>query len=518
MQEILINIEAGERRVAILASKKLEWYFVERIADKRIVGNIYKGKVGAVLEGMGAAFIDCGLEKNGFLYVADITAPASEDEDSELFPSNGDTHHEESSPPHVRDAHHSRRSEAASGAVKIGDLLKKGQDILVQIVKEELGTKGARLTTHITLPGRYLVLMPMSKRIGVSRRIRDDQERHRIKTLLHELNPPKDMGLVARTAAVGHDKRDFLRDINYLIDTYSRVNRFAKNRSAPSLVFEELDLSCKIIRDFLTDETQKVIVDDKMEFKRLRAFASRIDAKLRDKIVFYKEPVPLFEKYDIEKEIDKLFERKIFLKCGGYITVEQTEGMVAIDVNSGKFTGRKNLEDTVYKVNCEAAEEVARQIRLRDIGGIIVIDFIDMEFQHRRREVFSILQHALKKDRAKTQVVSMSDLDIVEMTRQRVRRSLESVSYNNCPYCMGKGMVKSAATMVIIALRKLKAFLRTHRSRRMNVEIMVHPYVAQRLVNEDAPSLDFLKRSFRGRISVVSDDTLHVEDVKIEGA
>jgi ribonuclease G len=332
---------------------------------------------------------------------------------------------------------------------------------------------------------------------------------------LHELKPPDDIGLVARTAAEGADKRDFLKDVNYLLDTYNRINRLAKEKDAPALLYEELDLSLKVIRDFLTDNTHKVIVDDKEEFKKLRAFTARIAPRLINKVVFYKEDTPLFEKFEAEKEIDKLFERKIYLKCGGHITIEQTEGMVAIDVNSGKFTGKKNLEDTVFKVNKEAAEEIARQIRLRDIGGIIVIDFIDMESQQHRREVFGILQGALKADRARTNVISMSDLDIVEMTRQRVRKSLESVSYQNCPYCDGKGMVKSDPTMVIMALRKLKAYLRTQCSRRA-VELKVHPRIAQRLVMEDAPSLDFLRNRFRRRIAVVADDTLHVEEVNIE--
>lgn len=518
MQEILINIEAGERRVAILRSKRLEWYFVERLPEKRIAGNIYKGKVNSVLDGIGAAFVDCGLEKNGFLYVSDITAPVSEEDypDFSLFSNGGRTGgKEQPNPDTFRDTKFPKKDNKISSEVKISDILKKGQDILVQVEKEQIGTKGARLTTHITLPGRYLVLMPTTKRIGVSRRIKDEQERRKIRTILQELKLPKDMGLVARTAAAGCSKREFLRDINYLLDTYNRINRLARQKSAPSLLFEELNLSLKIIRDFLTEETVRLIVDDKGEYKKLKHFTAKIAPRLKNRIYFHKEDIPLFEKYNIEREIDKLFERKIFLKCGGYITIEQTEGMVAIDVNSGKFTGKKSLEETVFKVNCEAAEEVARQLRLRDVGGIVIIDFIDMESRQHRKEVFSILQKALKKDKAKTHIVSMSELDIVEMTRQRIRKSLESASYQNCPYCEGRGRVKSVATMAIIAARKLKAFLRSHRARGVAVELSVHPYVAQRLVKEDTPSLDFIRRSFKRRISVVADDSLHIADVKI---
>ena len=496
MQDILINIEAGERRVAILRDKKLEWYFVERITEKRIVGNVYKGVVTSVLNGMGAAFVDFGLEKNGFLYIDDIIPQEIEDEDAEPLPKEkAKRHHNHST--------------------KISDIVKKGQEVLVQVEKEPLGTKGARLTTHISLPGRYLVLMPTSKRHGVSRKIKDDKERLRIKTILNEIKLPEEMGLVARTAAEGCDKRDFLRDVSYLLDTYNRIHKASKKETAPALLFEELDLGLKIIRDFLNQDTLSVVVDEKQEFKRLKVFTQRIVPKYRNKVNFHNDNVPLFEKHNVEKEIDKLFERKIFLKCGGYITIEQTEGMIAIDVNSGRFTGKRNLEDTIFKVNKEAAEEIARQLRLRDIGGIVIIDFIDMESSARRKETLFILQNALKKDKARTNIISFSELNIVEMTRQRVRKSLESVSYENCPYCQGKGMVKSDEAMVTSVLRNLKSFIKSNRKKQL-IEVHVHPRIAQRLVNQDALAIDSLKRLFRRRISVVSDDTLHIEESRIK--
>ena len=496
MQDILINIEAGERRVAILRDKKLEWYFVERITEKRIVGNVYKGVVTSVLNGMGAAFVDFGLEKNGFLYIDDIIPQEIEDEDAEPLPKE------------KAKRHHNHNT-------KISDIVKKGQEVLVQVEKEPLGTKGARLTTHISFPGRYLVLMPTSKRHGVSRKIKDDKERLRIKTILNEIKLPEEMGLVARTAAEGCDKRDFLRDVSYLLDTYNRIHKASKKETAPALLFEELDLGLKIIRDFLNQDTLSVVVDEKQEFKRLKVFTQRIVPKYRNKVNFHNDNVPLFEKHNVEKEIDKLFERKIFLKCGGYITIEQTEGMIAIDVNSGRFTGKRNLEDTIFKVNKEAAEEIARQLRLRDIGGIVIIDFIDMESSARRKETLFILQNALKKDKARTNIISFSELNIVEMTRQRVRKSLESVSYENCPYCQGKGMVKSDEAMVTSVLRNLKSFIKSNRKKQF-IEVHVHPRIAQRLVNQDALAIDSLKRLFRRRISVVSDDTLHIEESRIK--
>jgi ribonuclease G len=496
MQDILINIEAGERRVAILRDKKLEWYFVERIAEKRIVGNVYKGVITSVLNGMGAAFVDFGLGKNGFLYVDDIIPQELDDDDIELPPDK-------------------RPKRRHSGHAKISDIVKKGQEVIVQVEKESLGTKGARLTTHLSLPGRYLVLMPTSRKNGVSRKIKDDKERLRIKAILNEIKLPDGMGLVARTAAEGCDKRDFLRDVSYLLDIYNRIIKSAKKEHAPALLFEEFDIGLKIIRDFLNNDTSAVLVDEKQEFKRLKSFTHRIVPKYRNKVSFHGDNVPLFEKHNVEKEIDKLFERKIFLKCGGYITIEQTEGMIAIDVNSGRFTGKKNLEDTIFKVNKEAAEEVARQLRLRDIGGIVIIDFIDMESASRRKETLSILQNALRKDKARTNIISFSELNIVEMTRQRVRKSLESVSYENCPYCQGKGMVKSDEAMVTSILRKLKSFIKTNRKKQV-VEVYVHPRIAQRLVNQDAPAIDNLKRLFRRRVTVVSDDTLHIEEAKIK--
>jgi ribonuclease G len=496
MQDILINIEAGERRVAILRDKKLEWYFVERINEKRIAGNVYKGIITSVLNGMGAAFVDCGLDKNGFLYVDDIIPQEIDDDDAEPLPRQKPRRHQKHN-------------------TKISDIVKKGQEVLVQVEKESLGTKGARLTTHISLPGRYLVLMPTSKRNGVSRKIKDDKERLRIKSILNNIKLPDGMGLVARTAAEGCDKRDFLRDVSYLLDTYNRINKASKKEKAPVLLFEEFDIGLKIIRDFLNNDTLSVAVDDKQEFKRLKAFTQRIVPKYRSRVIFHNDNIPLFEKHNVEKEIDKLFERKIFLKCGGYITIEQTEGMIAIDVNSGRFTGKKNLEDTIFKVNKEAAEEVARQLRLRDIGGIVIIDFIDMESSARRKETLSILQNALRKDKARTNIISFSELNIVEMTRQRVRKSLESVSYKNCPYCEGKGMVKSDEAMATSVLRKLKSFIKLNRKKQA-IEVYVNPRIAQRLVNQDAPAIDNLKRLFRCRISVVSDDALHIEEVRIK--
>ncbi|MFA5069040.1 MAG: Rne/Rng family ribonuclease [Candidatus Omnitrophota bacterium] len=494
-QDILINIEAGERRVAILRDKKLEWYFVERVSEKRIVGNIYKGVVTSVLNGMGAAFVDFGLGKNGFLYVDDIIPQDVDEDDAEPAPRKKNNRHR----------HNTR----------ISDIVKKGQEVMVQAEKESLGTKGARLTTHLSLPGRYLVLMPSLGRNGVSRKIKDDKERSRIKSILNEIKLPDGIGLVARTAAEGCDKRDILRDVNYLLDTYNKINKAFKEQQAPALLFEEYDIGLKMIRDFLNKDTVSIMVDEKQEFKRLKAFTQRIAPKYRNRIGFHNANLPLFEKFNIEAEIDRLFERKIFLKCGGYITIEQTEGMIAIDVNSGRFTGKKNLGDTIFKVNREAAEEIARQLRLRDIGGIVIIDFIDMELAAQRKETLSILQEALKKDKARTNIISFSELNVVEMTRQRVRKSLESVSYENCPYCRGKGMVKSDEAMVTLVLRKLKSFIKTNRKKK-DIEVCVHPKIASRLVNQDAPAIDNLKRLFRRRVLVVSDETLHIEEINIK--
>jgi len=493
-KQILINVEAGERRVAIIANGKLDDYFVERLDQKVVVGNIYKGEVSSVVPGIGAGFINYGIEKNGFLYVSDATDAMLDYEDSEIL--------------------YDAAAKKSKSSLKIQDLIKKGQQVLVQVVKEELGTKGARLTTNISIPGRYLVFMPNSGKIGVSRRIRDDKERKRIKDILKSFKLPTGGGLIARTAASGSNKNDLARDVKYLTRQWAQI-KAASKKTAPILVWHELDLVSKVLRDVLTEEVDKIIIDEKTEFKRKTRVLTNFSPAFKSCIEFYKGNEPLFAKYGVEKEIDKIFHRKVFLKCGGYITIEQTEGMVAIDVNSGRFIRKKNPEDTIYRVNIEAAAEVAKQLRLRDVGGIIITDFIDMANAQHRKDLYNTLQKELKKDRAKTHIASYSELDIIEMTRQRTAKSIEGAAYQNCPYCHGRGLVKSAQTVSVLAIRKLKDFLQKTKARQ-SVEMVLHPEVAMKVREDATGALHKLQRTFRAKVAVLENNQLHLEDIEIK--
>lgn len=494
-KEILINVEPQEKRLAIIENKALEEFSVERVGAKRQVGNVYKGRVSSIVPAVKAAFVNLGLEKNGYLYLADIVGlgmefDAIDKEEEELRPPKGIQPHQ-----------------------SIEQLLKKGQEVLIQVTKDPYGTKGARLTTHISLPGRYLVLLPFDRHLGISRRISEDKERARLKDILRQLEIPSEMGVIIRTAGVGQSKRDLSRDLKYLLDLWRRIKVGASRKAAPALLHEEYDLVLRIARDYLTEDVDNLIVDSRDEYRKIQHFLSAVSPHLRSKVELYEGDMPLFEKKSIEREIEKIFERKVYMKSGGYIVIEPTEGLVAIDVNSGKFTEKKNLEETAFAINTEAAREIARQIRLRDLGGIIVIDFIDMMQAGHRRKVFEALIGSLKRDKAKTDVSPLSELCLVEMTRQRMRRSLESVSFKECPYCQGKGLIKSVPTISIQALRKVKKYLKE--TKKKQVELHVHPEVASRLFNEDRQAIESIERTFRGKIIVKADPILHVEEVKL---
>ncbi|KPK40292.1 MAG: hypothetical protein AMJ78_07385 [Omnitrophica WOR_2 bacterium SM23_29] len=495
-KEILINIEPQEKRVAIVENKVLEEFFVERIGVKQLVGNIYKGRVSSVVPAVKAAFVNLGFEKNGYLYLADVVGIGLEseaferDELEELYPVRG-----------------------IQPQQSIEQLLKKGQEVLVQVTKEPFGKKGPRLTTHISLPGRYLVLLPFDRHLGISRRISDEKERARLKEILGQLEVPSEMGVIIRTAGIGKSKRDISRDLRYLLSIWRKIKLGASRKTAPALLHEEYDLILRIGRDYLTEDIDKLIIDSRDNHRKISHFLSAVSPNLRSKVELYEGDIPLFDRKLIEREIEKIFERKVYLKSGGHVVIEPTEGLVAIDVNSGKFTEKKNLEETAFATNMEAAKEIARQIRLRDLGGIIVIDFIDMSQAGHRRKVFEVLLDALKRDKAKTDVSPLSELCLVEMTRQRMRRSLESVSFRECPYCEGKGLIRSVPTTSIQALRKVKKFLKE--SRKKQVELHVHPEVASRLFNEDRPAIESIERVFKGKVIVKADPLLHVEDIKV---
>jgi ribonuclease G len=493
-KEILISLEANEKRMAILEDGKLEEFFIERADANRMFGNIYKGKVKSIVPGIQAAFIDLGTKKDGFLYVADaIESPL----DIEGGVDEVDLH---------------KRRER-SKLPSIDKVLKLGQEITVQVVKESISNKGPRLTTHIALPARYLVLIPGENKMGISRRIDSPKERDRIRGIFKELDPPKDCGFIVRTAGGGKSKNDYGRDTKYLVKTWKNVKTQNAKRRAPAVLHEELGLVERMIRDFFTEDTARIVTDHKDLFHQVKRFIRLYLPGYHAKVELYRGSQSLFEHYRIEKEIAKTIHKKVFLRSGGHIVIEQTEGLVAIDVNTGKFTGQNNLEETVYRTNLEAAQEVSRQIRLRDMGGIVIIDFIDMIKSDHRWHLYKLFRDAMRKDRAKTNILPMSELGLIEMTRQRIRPSLESAVYGTCPYCEGKGIVKTVTTMTIDAIKDIRKTLNTSQNKVLNV--YVHPQVAERLLNEEQKSIRDLARKSSSRIIVLADPSLHREDTNI---
>ncbi|MCM8775421.1 MAG: Rne/Rng family ribonuclease [Candidatus Omnitrophica bacterium] len=493
-REILISYDTNEKQVAILEDGHLEEFYIERHDAHRMFGNIYKGKVKTIVPGIGAAFVDLGTGKDGFLYVTDALKS----------PLDLDAEFEENTEVEQRRRDRFKRIE---------EVLKVGQELIVQVVKESIRNKGPRLTTHFSIPARYLVMMPGEQKIGISRRIEDRQERDRIRKIFQELEIPQGVGFIVRTAGEGKSAREFNRDIRYLTRLWKKIHELIEVKKATSLIHQELDLVERVIRDHLTEDTDEIVVDHREIYRKVQRFLQLYIPGHKIMIRMHHDRRSLFEKYNIEKEIERTFQKNVQLKSGGHIVIEQTEGLVAIDVNTGKFTGTKNLEETVYKTNMEAAAEIARHLRLRDMGGIIIIDFIDMERAEHRRNLFRTFKEAVRKDRARTNILQMSELGLVEMTRQRIRPSLESAVYDMCPYCEGKGIVKSAATMAIQTIRELRKALGNTHERTVNA--YVHPEVAERLLNQEKKAIHHLERATRSRIFLFSDPSLHREDANI---
>ncbi len=475
--------------MAVVKDGVLEEFYIERPQDKTIVSNIYKGKIEAVIQSINGAFVDIGLPKKGFLYLSEI---------EEAF---------EASESHVPGAH----QKEARGRKSAAQEVKKGQEVLVQVVKESFGTKGPRLSCHTGIAGRYLVLMPQDHQIGVSKRIEDEEERKRLKSILLELKLPKNLGFIVRTVAFGKSKQELFRDVRFLTKLWSRLEKICNKRPAPSLIYEEYDLVLRVIRDSFTEEVEKIIVDSKSEFYRLQRFARVFTGHLARRLEFYRGD-NLFEEKNIEKQISRTFETKVYLKSKASIIIEPTEGLVVIDVNSGGFREKIRQEEAAFKINCEAAIEVARQLVLRDLGGIIVIDFIDMEKENHRREVLNVLRAELNKDRAKYDVLGISKFGVVEMTRERIHNTVQSLSYQLCPYCSGRGKIKSAVTVSIDVLKELKKYLKGKALKQ--VDISLNPVVIEELL-KNREHVQFIERKFRIKVNLVPNATLHIEEIRI---
>lgn len=494
-KEILINVESQEKRVAVVESGILQEYYIERPSEETLVGNIYKGIVKTVVPGIGAAFVDIGYPKNGFLYVTDMLLPPRE---FDLLDSEDEKHVKRTFRPRPSD---------------INKLAREKQEVLVQVVKEPIGNKGPRLTTHIGIPGRFIVLMPFDYHLGISKKVIDREERHRLHKMLKKVASGMKMGLIVRTAGVGKSEKDFRREVKYLSAVWRKIQRDADRSKPPNVIHEEHGLTFRILRDIFSEDINRVLVDNRDEYGKLRHFANNIMPAMKRKLMLYREKVSLFDSRGIEKEIEKLYGKKIGLRCKGYIFIEETEGLIAIDVNSGSFS-RKDIEETAFKVNSEASQEIARQLRLRDIGGIIIIDFIDMIRERHRHELFNMLVNSVKRDKAKIKILRMSEFGVVEMTRQRIRKGVRRVSYQNCPYCKGRGAVKSVTTMAIEVLRAIKKEL--EQSRVKEVRSYVHPDVANYLLNEDRPSISKLESEHRTRIVVIAEPDMHLEMFRIQ--
>jgi ribonuclease G len=498
-KEILVSVEHQQKRVALLENGQLEEFYIEQDTASQLVGSIYKGKVSSVIPGIGAAFVSIGLEKNGFLYVADVVGESRHDLDTEDLEINGSRHRERKEPRVYK---------------KIDQVLKTNQEVMVQVVKEPFGTKGARLTCHITMPGRYVVLMPFNHHRGISKRIEDRKERDRIRSILKSISIPDDIGLIVRTAALGCDRDALERDIRFLVNQWNEINHRSGTKKAPSILYEEFDIVLRMVRDVFNERFHSITISSKEEYAKAESYMKATVPPLLPKLHLYKGDVPLFMVKGVEREIEKIFDAKAHLKSGGSIVIEQTEAMVSIDVNTGKYVGRRNLEDTAYRTNCEAAREISKQIRLRDLGGIIIIDFIDMESPDHRRSVLRILEDSLRKDRAKTSVVTLSPLGLVEMTRQRIRKSLETVNSQKCPTCNGRGIIKSNKRLAVEAIEKAAEALK--KIPNGNIEITLHPEIAEVLQFNHRALLRNLERKFKSKTSLLSDTSLHPEEIRIK--
>jgi len=504
--EIIINATSHETRVALLENGSVAELYVEREKDKGIVGNIYKGIVTKILPGMQAAFVDMGMKRAGFLYVSDVE-PLEGGESLEKFV-------EEESP-----ADESKLlAEKQPRGKRVPDLpiealLQERQEILVQVSKEPIGTKGARITSYITLPGRYLVFMPMVDHIGVSRRITDEEERKRLKEIVREAKPPG-VGFIVRTVSEGVDEREILSDIEFLTKLWEDIQHKRMVSPAPALVHPDLNLILRTVRDLFTSDVDRLVLDSPHDHEACLEFVRSYLPGLEPKIDLYQGKEPILESYGIELEIERGLGRKIWLKSGGYIVIDQTEALVAIDVNTGRFVGKRNPEETILQTNLEAIKEVVYQVRLRNIGGIIIIDFIDMEREESREKVYNALLNALRSDRSRTKILKFSELGLVEMTRKRVRESLSRVLCQPCPYCDGRGTIKSATTMCYEVLREIR---RTgHASpKRRKIIVTLHPLVADLLFNEENAFLETLEAEIQKQIVIKGDYDLHEEQYEV---
>ncbi len=500
-KDILINCSPQETRIAVLESRKTAELFFERSSDKGIVGNVYKGKVVRVLPGMQAAFVDIGHERAAFLYAGDFYKSKHNVDDLDIDDDEGGESNER------------KRRRGWDEIPPIAELVREGQEILVQVAKGPIGTKGARLTCHISLPGRSVVFMPTLKHNGVSRKIESYDYRKRLKKVIDQFKT-REGGFIVRTAASSGDpERQIRSDVDYLLNLWKKIDRSFHSYPAPKLLHYDLDLTTRMIRDFMDEDVERVLVDSEREHRRILRFIRHFNPELREKIELYEETTPLFDRFHVEQDIAKALGKKVWLKSGGYLIIETTEALTSIDVNTGRFVGKKTLEETILRTNMEAAEEIVKQLRLRNIGGIIIIDFIDMEHENSKEQVYRFLEELLRSDKSRTTILKISNLGLVEMTRKRTRESVHRYLTDHCPTCEGKGFIKNRMTLAHQALRDIRRELLTIESDHLYVT--VHPDVYEVLNDQERDAIIALEKHFQKGIKVLYDVAFHHEQISL---
>jgi ribonuclease G len=492
---LVVNVEKLERRVALLEDGVLEEYTVEREGDQNIVGGIFKGRVKNIEPGLKAMFVDIGYEKNAFLHFWDAI-PAALDAGLEEIQREGSK----------------KKQQKKITSRDIPDIYPVGSEIVIQVSKGPIGTKGPRVTTNISLAGRYLVLMPYTEQFGISRKIEDPKERARLRKIVQKLSVPEGMGVIMRTVAQGTRARHFVRDLAMLLDQWKDIEARREANPAPACIFQEPGLIERTARDFLTDEINQVLCDDAETTEMIRQIAGKISRRAKRRIHHLPTSTqPIFERVNIQKQIDEAFSRQVWLPCGGYIVIDETEALIAVDVNTGRNRGQKDVDKMILETNVEAAREVARQLRLRNIGGLVVIDLIDMRHRKDQQTVYKAMKDRLKKDKAKTQVLQISPIGLMEMTRQRLNESLRDSMYEPCPYCQGRARVKTPMTMSVEIQRRLNTAIQRHRDTVGDLIVIVNSDVLNRFKTEDANLLMELERSHSGRLIFRSDPSLNRE-------
>jgi len=519
-REMLINVlQPEESRIAVLEDKRLEELYVERKSVEAFAGNIYRGRVVNLESSIQAAFVDFGVGRNGFLHISDI--------EPQYFRQGGyDPEEIMRESDEMAEASAARNRETGRGSTRvfkggrprnkppIQEILKRGDEVLVQVIKEGIGTKGPTLSTYISIPGRYLVLMPALARVGVSRKIEDEDDRKRLKKCLLSLNPPKGLGFIVRTAGAGRKEEELQRDLDYLLRLWKAIVRRVQNTSEPGEIYEESDLIIRTIRDIYSDDIDQILIDEKDSYDKAKEFLKQVMPRVVDRLKFYDGSLPLFHKYNLEEEIFKINQRQVALPDGGSIVIDPTEALVAIDVNSGNFRGNASAEENAFRLNVSAAKEIARQLRLRDLGGVIVNDFIDMRKESYRRKVERVLRDAMAKDRARTKILRTSPFGLIEMTRQRIRPSLKRSIYQDCPCCQGRGLVKTPESMSIEVVRMLALAVKNDHI--VRVTVRVNDAVAAFLNNKKRRAVTEMEDTGKMTVQILGSEGLFPEHLEVD--